>query len=159
MLGMKGFLLVGIWRLVVLPPTVHTASAQEMSWQKLMADAAKASTQNDYAEAEKLFKIALKQAEQFGPNDKRLGLNLKVLANFYVRQGKWAQAEPLFGRALAITEENQGRDHPNVARSLHNLAQVYSELGQYSRSEALFLRSMEIWKETLGPKTLRLPGR
>lgn len=39
-------------------------------------------------------------------------------------QGKYAEAEPLYRRALAIQEKTLGPEHPKVAASLNNLAGV-----------------------------------
>ena len=40
----------------------------------------------------------------------------------YRTQGRYADAEPLYKRALAIREKALGPDHPDVATSLNNLA-------------------------------------
>jgi len=40
-------------------------------------------------------------------------------------QGKYAEAEPLYQRALAISEKTLGPEHPQVATSLNNLALLY----------------------------------
>ena len=46
------------------------------------------------------------------------------LANLYDSQGKYAQAEPLYLRALDIDEKMLGKDHPNTQRHREN----YEEL-------------------------------
>ncbi len=43
----------------------------------------------------------------------------------YYAQGKYAEAEPLHKRALAIFEKALGPHHPSVAHSLNNLALLY----------------------------------
>ena len=50
---------------------------------------------------------------------------LQDLATLYVSQGEYAQAESLYKRLLAITENAFGADHPEVARSLKNLRQYF----------------------------------
>lgn len=40
------------------------------------------------------------------------------------RQGKYAEAEPLYVRAMEITEETFGKNHPEYCSRLNNLAQV-----------------------------------
>jgi tetratricopeptide (TPR) repeat protein len=47
------------------------------------------------------------------------------LALLYTHQGRYAAAEPLYGRALAIREKALGPGHPDVARSLNNLGDLY----------------------------------
>ncbi len=51
------------------------------------------------------------------------------LALLYSAQGKYAEAEPLHERALAIREKALGPEHPNVAKSLEN----YSDLLRKTR--------------------------
>ncbi len=46
-------------------------------------------------------------------------------AALYQAQGKYAEAEPLYKRALAIDEKALGPEHPNVANDLSNLAILY----------------------------------
>ena len=43
----------------------------------------------------------------------------------YGEQGRYAEAEPLYKRALAISEKALGPEHPDVASSLNNLAMLY----------------------------------
>ncbi len=50
---------------------------------------------------------------------------LNDLANLYREQGKYAQAEPLYQRALHIWEQALGPDHPQVAYRLNGLASLY----------------------------------
>ncbi|MCZ6861551.1 MAG: tetratricopeptide repeat protein, partial [Alphaproteobacteria bacterium] len=58
-----------------------------------MAGAAKAYQQADYAQAEKLLLAALKEAEKFGEQVRRLAASLNNLASLYYVQGKYAQAQ------------------------------------------------------------------
>ncbi len=43
------------------------------------------------------------------------------LGELYRLQGRYAEAEPLYKRALAIKEKVLGPEHPEVATSLNNL--------------------------------------
>ena len=53
------------------------------------------------------------------------------MAALYWNQGRYADAEPLYQRSLAIWDKALGRDHPNVAQSLNNLALLYDSQGRY----------------------------
>ena len=106
--------------------------------------------QGHYAEAERHFLAALQEVEKFGQHDTRLAIVLNNLANLYHTQGTYAQAEPLYQRALAIREEILGPHHPIVAQSLNNLAALYRDQGHYAAAEPLFLRSLGIKEKTLG---------
>ncbi len=50
-----------------------------------------------------------------GPEHPNLAMSPNNLAGLYKAQGKYAEAEPLFKRALAIVERSQGSNHPHVA--------------------------------------------
>jgi tetratricopeptide (TPR) repeat protein len=65
---------------------------------------------------------------------------LNNLANLWHNQGKLAEAESLYQRALAVREEQYGPHHPLVAQSLNNLASLYRELGKYHEVEEFLQR-------------------
>ena len=73
------------------------------------------------------------------------------LAGLFKAQDRYADAEPLYKRALAIYEEAFGPDHPNVAGSQNNLATLYDDQGRYAEAERLYKRSLAIREKTLGP--------
>ncbi len=60
------------------------------------------------------------------------------------KAGKYAEAESLLQRSLAIREKTLGKDDRDVARSLSNLAGVYQAQGRYAEAEPLFQRSLAI---------------
>ena len=59
-------------------------------------------------------------------------------------QGRYAEAEPLYKRALAIPEKALGPDHPSVGTSLNNLAGLYRAQGRYAEAEPLYKRALAI---------------
>ncbi|HLG13982.1 MAG TPA: tetratricopeptide repeat protein [Blastocatellia bacterium] len=69
----------------------------------------------------------------------------------YLGQGKYADAEPFYRRALDIREKTQRPDSPNLASSLNQLALVYYYQGKYAAAEPLFTRAIDIYKSSLGP--------
>jgi tetratricopeptide (TPR) repeat protein len=54
--------------------------------------------------------------------------SLDNLALLYDAQGKYAEAEPLFKRALAIYEKALGKDHPHVVAASRNYAALLREM-------------------------------
>ena len=141
-----GWLLLGILCLASF------AVAQDTAWEKYNKAGMKAYRQGQYAEAEKQWVSALKEAETFGPQDPRLATSLNNLAALYKAQGKYAEAEPLHLRALAIREKVLGPEHPQVATSLNNLAELYRTQGKYAQAEPLYKRSLAIKEKVLGPE-------
>ena len=84
------------------------------------------SSRRDAAQSEKELRAAVKEAETFVPLDRRLPHRLDALAEFYLDQGKYSRAEPLYERSLALREKLLGPSHLDVARSLDNLAYTYN---------------------------------
>jgi tetratricopeptide (TPR) repeat protein len=73
-----------------------------------------------------------------------LATSLNSLAELYHFQGQYAQAEPLFKRALAINEKALGPGHPNLATTLDNLADLYTKTGRKDEANRLFDRAARI---------------
>ncbi|MEM6496187.1 MAG: tetratricopeptide repeat protein, partial [Pseudomonadota bacterium] len=65
-------------------------------------------------------------------------------------QDRYAAAEPLHKRGLAIREKALGPDHPNVGIALNNLAGLYLVQGRYAAAEPLYKRSLAIREKALG---------
>jgi CHAT domain-containing protein/Tfp pilus assembly protein PilF len=72
------------------------------------------------------------------------------VANVYLSQGKYGEAEGLYQRALAIREKALGRDHLEVANSLIGLAFVYRDQGRYGEAEGVYQRALAIKEKALG---------
>jgi tetratricopeptide (TPR) repeat protein len=69
----------------------------------------------------------------------------------YLRnRGRFAEAEPLYERSLAILEKSLGGDHPDVATSLNNLAVLYKNQGRLAKAKPLYKRSLAIREKSLG---------
>jgi len=62
---------------------------------------------------------------------------LNGLANLYKEQGKYAEAEPLFQRALRIWEQALGPDHPRTRTAVRNYAEMLREMGRESEASEL----------------------
>jgi tetratricopeptide (TPR) repeat protein len=76
--------------------------------------------------------------------------SLNDLAVVHKDQGRFADAEPLFKRSLAIREKALGPNHPDVAASLRNLGILYYEHDRYADAEPLFKRALAIKENVLG---------
>jgi CHAT domain-containing protein len=126
--------------------------AQNDSWESRNSAGMVAYQQANYAEAEKQFAAAVGIAEQFGATDARLPTSLNNLAYLYQTLGRYAEAEPLHKRALAILEQALGPEHPDVATGLNYLAVLYHAQGRYSEAEPLSKRVLAIREKTLGPE-------
>src|SRR5579872_4619451 len=82
------------------------AFGQAGQWESAIYGATKSYAQGNYSVAESQFVEAKKAAESFGPFDHRLAITMNNLGELYLRQAKYAAAEPLFKRALEIWERD-----------------------------------------------------
>ena len=90
---------------------------------------------------------------QLGAEHPSTAMSLNNLAGLYRNQGKYAEAEPLYERALSIRERQLGGEHPDTATSLNDLAGLYRSQGKYAEAEALYKRALSIRERQLGGET------
>lgn len=97
-----------------------------------------------YTIAESLCQLSLQIREQ------HVASPLNNLATLYREQGKYAEAEPLYQRAIHTLEQSVGPEHPQVADALNGLAILYFEQGKYAEAEPLYLRAIHILEQSVG---------
>ncbi len=73
-----------------------------------------------------------------------MAASLAYLAALYKGQGHFAEAEPLYQRALAVYEKALGPEHPDVATSLENYAALLRETEREDRAEEMEARAKAI---------------
>jgi tetratricopeptide (TPR) repeat protein len=66
--------------------------------------------------------------------------------------GAYAQARPLYERALALREKRLGPDHPDTAGTLNNLALLLWDKGSHEAARPLLERALAINEKTFGPE-------
>ncbi len=79
-----------------------------------------------------------------GPDHSDVATSLNNLAVLYDAQGRYAEAEPLYKRALAILEKALGPEHPYVAQGLENYAVLLRGTGRSAEADRLDARAKEI---------------
>ncbi|MEM6451998.1 MAG: tetratricopeptide repeat-containing protein [Cyanobacteria bacterium P01_D01_bin.105] len=72
------------------------------------------------------------------------------LALFYENLNQWPEAEQWCRKALDISRNELGSQHPDTATSLNNLASLYSTMGRYADAETLLIESLKIRENQLG---------
>ena len=73
-------------------------------------------------------------------------------------QGRYAEAAPLGEKAVRLSEQEFGPDHPSTAITLDNLAQLYYAQGRYSEAEPLYQRALaDPRRRRSEPSTRTLP--
>ena len=66
-------------------------------------------------------------------------------------QGRLTEAEPFYARALDVSREAYGGDHPDRILFLNQAAVFYAALGQSARAETLYRETERITTRRLGP--------
>ncbi len=95
--------------------------------------------------------LALEEKDAGSGESVKIGRALNNLANVLHAAGRYADAEPLFRRALAVYEKALGPDHPDVAIACGNLANVLRAAGRYADAEPLLRRALAVYEKALGP--------
>jgi len=62
----------------------------------------------------------------------------------YQHEARFAEAEPLFKRALSIATRVRGPEHPLTALYASNLANLYDAQGRYALAEPLHKRALAV---------------
>jgi len=88
--------------------------------------------------------VAPGQKEEFGTQDLPTAKRLNEEAQLYYRQGKYAEAEPLFRRSLTINEKALGPKHPHVATGLEHYAVLLRKMNREAKAAKLEVRAIAI---------------
>jgi tetratricopeptide (TPR) repeat protein len=107
-----------------------------------------------WAQCDRLVAHVTTIAQWLGQLDVQLEDAARVLqetGRYLNRRSRYAEAQPLLERSLAIRERALGPDHPDVARSLHDLAAIYREQARYAEAEPLHERALAIRERAFGP--------
>ncbi len=73
------------------------------------------------------------------------------LGVMYSDQGKIAEAEALYLRALAGNEKAWGLDHTPTLATVNNLGNLYSDQGKTAEAEAMYLQALAGFEKAWGP--------
>ncbi|KAF8850968.1 TPR-like protein [Acephala macrosclerotiorum] len=77
---------------------------------------------------------------------------LNYLGHLYAEQGKLAEAEAMYSRALQGCEEALGPKHISTLLTVGNLGNLYIDQGKLAEAEAMYSRALQGFEEALGPK-------
>jgi len=68
------------------------------------------------------------------------------------RLARYAEAEPLYRRSLALCEQINGPEHPEVAIRLNNLASLLQDTNRLAEAEPLMRKALGITEQSYGPE-------
>lgn len=69
----------------------------------------------------------------------------------YVLQGKYAEAQPLFERALALNEDSLGVDHESTIATGAQMGDLYKKQGFFSKAFPLLKEVVHTHERVHGP--------
>jgi CHAT domain-containing protein len=108
----------------------------------------------NYAEAELAYRQVIELTDRYSPMTAEEGTQIRLagaatrseLANLYVVQARYAEAEPLIKTALAAVEQVRGpdNDHMIFSNSLAILSFVYRHQGRYAEAEVLCRKALAL---------------
>ena len=98
-----------------------------------------------YGDAELIWLEALAEAEAAGEDDPRLAQSLRMLANLYIKTGRFDEAQPLLERWLGIAEQGNGEiPDADVAQGLEAIAGIHLVEGNLDPAISFYERALEI---------------
>ncbi len=97
-----------------------------------------------YARARDLCLTPALMAQRLGPEHLEVARSLEILADRYVAQGKFTEAEPLYERALAIKEKAPEAEVSDVATTLESYAAVLRKMNRQVEAEPMETRAKAI---------------
>lgn len=125
-------------------------SAQSILWKTYSDSGKQAYGRGNYVEAEKLFKAALKEAE----NLKDLELIARsndFLGGLYFQQDKYDEAEKFFLKSIESWEKQGLNDGDEITYPLSNLGLTYAEQKKFDKAEEVLRRAISIREKTKNP--------
>lgn len=98
-----------------------------------------------WAQAESLFRQALRLAQQSDMNEKpEMAFTISCLADLYNARGQYEMAEELYKHVLVIYEKTLGTRHANVGLTLHQLAEICHNQGKKSEETVFRRRALDV---------------
>jgi tetratricopeptide (TPR) repeat protein len=131
------------------------AGAQdEKLWTSFVEAALQAAGQHDYPKSELFFAKALREAENFGPGNIRVGTTLNSLGLVYRAEKKYSESEAAYRRALVIIEKAYGVSI-DVGNVNFNIASVMFDQGRQADALPNVRKALVIYEKLLGDGSLK----
>ena len=102
-------------------------------------------------DAEAAYGRALRIDERSAAGSAETALDLMGMGMASWQRKRYAPAETLMKRAIAVQERRFGPDHPDVVRSLNNLGALYASMEHYADALPFHERVRKTYERTLDP--------
>lgn len=111
-----------------------------------------AMSRGQFSDAEQDNQRALAIREKNGAANSDVAESLANLAAVYLNESRYADAVPLFTRALSIWQPLLDEEHPNIALCLDGLGTAYMFSSQYAQAEPLLKHALAIREHVYGAR-------
>ncbi len=115
-------------------------------WERYNVAGQQALSAGKAQDAERHFHLALTEAEKEGPHTPKVATSLVNLANTFRQQGKYAEAEPLYQRAIVAKEKSAGPLHKEMVPILENYAKMLKASGRTAEGEKMEKKALAIFQ-------------
>jgi Tfp pilus assembly protein PilF len=95
--------------------------------------------------------LAIKE-KSLGPNHPSVATTLNNLGQVFLLQHRYAEAEPLFRRALEIREARLGKEHPDVGTTLNDYASLLRCTNRKAEAKVMTVRANRILAKSQATK-------
>lgn len=119
------------------------------------------SRSGDRAEAERLGWASVTAAARLGADHRASLMTHQTLADKTAGQGRYREAEELYGQVLTRQLQVLGGKHPDTLKTRRRLASSIAHQGRYREAELMYLQVLPDLRQTLGdehPDTLTTRG-
>ena len=139
--------------LAAAPAAAEPAGTPDATrWLAFLVAGESALAEEDFPEAEKLFRAALRETASFDATDDRRGVTLNHLATALNAQRRYRDAEPLLRQARAIWEKAPPKNQLHLASTLHLQAGILHARGDGEAAASLLKRVLAIRERNLPPE-------
>ncbi len=128
----------------VANPGISQSKNDQELWAQYTSDADRAAKQGDKQEAERLYKLAIDEAQKLGQANPDLARAVSNMANFYYAQGDGDRADRLYQKAIAIKQKTLGTEHVDIAEDLIGLGKLRYSQGRDDEGLSLYRRAAGI---------------
>lgn len=106
----------------------------------------------DTDKAIELLQRAIAEWDAAAPGDVRSLLAIEALATAFRDRSMYAEAEPLFLRALRLREGATGPESADIISTVDSLAYVEFGLKKFAEAEVFYKRLLDLWERNAGPE-------
>jgi len=134
------------------PPGIRAMTAVEEAQygQSVVSATAAYEEENATKVVDLLLKILSQEEATFGPDHPETLGTLTQIEAVLRHEGRYAEAEPVTRRALAVSTAVLGQRHPDTITSLSNHAFVLQALGRPAEAEPLYAEALRMNREGRG---------